>query len=218
MVIRITTSWESSEIEKYEENDMNPDRALAEISDRLARWRRDAGYTLQQLGDRSGVAPSTIHKVETGKTVPTVSVIIKIARGLGRRASDVVANDEPGIIHTEAGEHQASEAGPDVTVHRLGETIETWRILHRPGHVTSELCLSDRGETLLLCERGEVAVQVGRHELLMRTGDTIQLESAERVALASDTLAGAQLLVIGQDSRSFRVPDSIEVRASAEAR
>ena len=193
---------------------MDPERALAEISDRLARWRRDAGYTLQQLGDRSGVAPSTIHKVETGKTVPTVSVIIKIARGLGRRASDVVANDEPGIVHTEAGEHHASEPGPDVTVQRLGDTIETWRILHQPGQVSSELCLSDRGETLLLCERGELEVKIGRHALVMRMGDTIQLESAERVALESEGKAGAQVLVIGQDSRSFRIPDAIEVRAA----
>jgi len=37
---------------------------LKNIAERIRRWRNESGLTLQQLGDRSGVSASTIHKIE----------------------------------------------------------------------------------------------------------------------------------------------------------
>ena len=59
---------------------IDPD--LERIAGRVRRWREEAGLTLLELARRSGVAASTIQKVESLQMVPTIGVLLKIARGL----------------------------------------------------------------------------------------------------------------------------------------
>ena len=64
--------------------------ALADIASQIRACRGEDGLTLQQLATRSDVAASTIHKVEARQMVPTVSVLLKIAKGLGRRPEELI--------------------------------------------------------------------------------------------------------------------------------
>jgi transcriptional regulator with XRE-family HTH domain len=64
--------------------------ALADLATRIRTFRNDDGLTLQQLASRSQVAASTIHKIEAQRMIPTISVVLKIAKGLGRRPEDLV--------------------------------------------------------------------------------------------------------------------------------
>ena len=66
------------------------EHVLADMAGQIRRCRAQDGLTLQQLATRSGVAASTIHKVESQQMVPTVSVLLKIARGLGRRPAELI--------------------------------------------------------------------------------------------------------------------------------
>ena len=68
--------------------------ALAEMAYQIRACRAADGLTLKQLAARSGVAASTIHKVESQQMVPTVAVLLKIAKGLGRRPQQFL-RDEP---------------------------------------------------------------------------------------------------------------------------
>jgi transcriptional regulator with XRE-family HTH domain len=82
------------------------DDELARISRRIRAAREEEGLTLQELARRSGVATSTIQKVETAQMTPSVAVVMKIARGLGRRASELVddGGDAVPVVHLRAGE------------------------------------------------------------------------------------------------------------------
>ena len=51
--------------------DPSIDGEIARISARIRRWREDAGLTLQELAKRSGLATSTVQKVETGQMTLT---------------------------------------------------------------------------------------------------------------------------------------------------
>ena len=68
-------------------------RALADIARQVRAYRSADGLSLQQLATRSGVAASTIHKVESRQMVPTVVVLLKIAKGLGRRPEELIRDD-----------------------------------------------------------------------------------------------------------------------------
>ena len=70
------------------------DEELARISQRIREARDSAGLTLQELAAKSGVATSTIQKVETEQMIPSVAVILKIARGLGMHVSQLVQEGE----------------------------------------------------------------------------------------------------------------------------
>lgn len=50
---------------------------------RVRQLRQDCCLTLQQLGQRSGLAASTISKVENGQMSPTYENILRFAEGLG---------------------------------------------------------------------------------------------------------------------------------------
>jgi len=50
--------------------------------------REVAGLTLRELADRSELAASTAHKRESGRMTPSVAVVLKMAHGLGRSASE----------------------------------------------------------------------------------------------------------------------------------
>lgn len=95
---------------------------LAEVARRIRQWRADARLTLHELAQRSGVATSTIQKVETLQMVPSVAVLLKIARGLGRPGSDFVADGVPRARTTHL---TASSRRP---VERRGMVVE-----RRPG-------------------------------------------------------------------------------------
>lgn len=59
--------------------------------DRLLRtWRERRGWSLRELGKRSGVSYVTIQKVETGTMNPTVATLSKLARALGITARDLL--------------------------------------------------------------------------------------------------------------------------------
>ena len=72
------------------------DEDLKRIAARIRSWRDEAGLTLQQLGDRSNVSASTIHKIENLQTVPTIAVLLKVAHGLNRRPSELLAEVDVG--------------------------------------------------------------------------------------------------------------------------
>ena len=60
----------------------------------LRRVRLAAGMTQEQLGLESGVQRNFISLIETGQNQPTISTIAKLARALGMKASDLVAQAE----------------------------------------------------------------------------------------------------------------------------
>ena len=53
------------------------------IAQILRRRRRDAGLTLQELGERCALAASTLSKIENGQMSPTYDTILRVASGLG---------------------------------------------------------------------------------------------------------------------------------------
>lgn len=60
----------------------------------LRRVRLAAGMTQEQLGLESGVQRNFISLIETGQNQPTITTIAKLARALGMRASELVAEAE----------------------------------------------------------------------------------------------------------------------------
>ena len=60
----------------------------------LRRLRRAAGMTQEQLGLEAGVQRNFISLIETDQNQPTISTIAKLARALGMKASELVAEAE----------------------------------------------------------------------------------------------------------------------------
>jgi transcriptional regulator with XRE-family HTH domain len=173
--------------------------ALTDMAERIRSCRVADGLTLQQLASRSGVAASTIHKVESQQMVPTVSVLLKIAKGLGRRPEELV-RDEMAIpkpassaprtpvfddrtIRSEAS-HRASVRRIDVAQDRPFPTVDL-----------------DFGQrAIILVEQGGVHLQAGEESFALQAGDCIEIEGGRTIeALGEQREAASVTLIVSPE-------------------
>jgi transcriptional regulator with XRE-family HTH domain len=64
--------------------------------ERVRWWRRKRLLTLRALSERSGIAYTTIHGIETGKHDPRPSTILRLAEALDVDP-DALMESEPGM-------------------------------------------------------------------------------------------------------------------------
>ena len=187
------------------------DQELTRISQRIRASRETAGLTLQELAHKSGVATSTIQKVEKEQMTPSVAVILKIARGLGVRLSELVvdSSDELEILHLRAGDRHPIGAPGKLVVERLSgdlfePALETWRVTLHPGFSSGRGTIQYEGEEVVVCERGVVIFRVGDRDYALRAGDTLHFKASIPHAWRNDGEAPARFIVTGTLPKKFR--------------
>lgn len=78
------------------------------LGQRIKGLRQRHGWTLEQLSQRSGLARSTLSKIENGLISPTYDALIKLAGGLQMELSDMFAPQSTGAS---AGRRSISVSG-----------------------------------------------------------------------------------------------------------
>jgi transcriptional regulator with XRE-family HTH domain len=187
------------------------DDELARIAGRLRSAREASMLTLHELARRSGVAASTIQKVETQQMVPSVAVLLKIARGLGQEIGNLLRSpsDELRVVHQRAEERLVVSGRSGLVAERLvGDifepVLEVWRLTHQPGTGSGRGRLSHEGESLVLCETGEITFRVGGEEFVLHPGDTLHFKQTLPHDWRNNGSVPAQFLVAATLPRETR--------------
>jgi transcriptional regulator with XRE-family HTH domain len=68
---------------------------LREIGRRVARARRDRGWTQERLAEAIGIEAVTMSRWETGDRALSISTLADVARVLGVRLGDLLDADRP---------------------------------------------------------------------------------------------------------------------------
>ena len=162
------------------------DEDLKRIAARIRRWRGAADLTLQQLGDRSGVSASTIHKIENHQTVPTIAVLLKIASGLNRRPSELLteSDSEKQIAVLRSGDRQRLAMNTHTRMeHLIGmiphNRLDVWRVRIEPGHGAGRPGMDAwrfNGEMVILVEEGCLEAEIGGESFVLEAGDSIHFD------------------------------------------
>jgi transcriptional regulator with XRE-family HTH domain len=187
------------------------DLELARISQRIRSSREQAGLTLQELARKSGVATSTIQKVETEQMIPSVAVILKIAKGLGKGAADLVrdGDDETEAVHLRAVDRHPIGTPGRLLVERLtgdlfDPVLETWRVTLHPGASSGRSPIRYDGEELVICEGGSVVVRLGEDEHALATGDSLHFKASIPHGWRNDGDSAAAFTITGTLPRKLR--------------
>jgi len=175
------------------------------IAHRIKTWRTAAGMSLQVLANRSGVSPSTIHKIENGQTVPTIAVLLKLAEGLGRRPTELLedADGESGAVHTAAGTGAQLVTGRGVGIEWLigdamAPELEVWRVTHPEGFTFGVDRIKHlSGDVVLLVESGQLEVRVANDEFLLGAGDTLHFKGTQPHAWSNVNEGPTVALLVG---------------------
>jgi len=159
---------------------------LSEISERIRQGRESQHLTLTELGQRSGVAPSTIQKIENRQMTPSIVVILKIAAGLGLEGRDLIAPPEPSPLHIllqRTGQHATIAVSKEMKFEKLsaeivGSELECWRLVIAAGHEVKFSVPQGLHELVMFCERGQVEMEFARQQVyFLSVGDTLHCRS-----------------------------------------
>jgi transcriptional regulator with XRE-family HTH domain len=193
------------------------DAEIARISQRVRRWRESEGLTLQGLAQRSGVATSTIQKVETGQMTPSVAILLKIARGLNRAASDFIHETDCALDLVHLREASRPKIGPPdgnhlerMSAELRDPALEMWRVSLLPDSSGGKQAIRYQGEAVLVCEKGRPTLEVGGETIVMAAGDTLHFKANLGFRWRNDGNTKAVFTITGT------LPD--ELRASIQGR
>jgi transcriptional regulator with XRE-family HTH domain len=181
---------------------------LKRIAARIRSWRDETGLTLQQLGDRSGVSASTIHKIENLQTVPTIAVLLKVANGLNRRPSELLAEvdvaKQVAVMRADDRPHLGLNDRGSVE-HLVGtiprSRLDVWRVRLEAG-AGAGMDGSDvwefNGEMVILVEEGCIEADIGGETYVIRKGDSIHFDPSlpHRWLAGEDKPAMAQIFAM----------------------
>jgi transcriptional regulator with XRE-family HTH domain len=204
------------------------DATVRRIADKVRHAREALGLTLQQLAERSGVAPSTIQKVEAGTMVPSVAVMMKIARGLRKKIGFFLdEDDEParGDVSFLRRHDRVSTrlGGRDISAQSLTSgladaELNGFVVTLLPAAGSGEEPLHHRGEDLVYCIRGRVAFTVDGRQYTLGRGDCLHFKGELAHAWRNAGRSRAEIVFVsslpGTIERSvFRSAASSERRA-----
>lgn len=188
------------------------DDSVNRVATRIKHWRGEASLSLQQLANRSGVSPSTIHKIEHHQTVPTIAVVLKLAAGLGRHATELF-DDEDGTsttIHIRARERIGLITPHGARVESLSADLDAteiglWRMVQPPGfsfgnHATGQVA----GELILFLEEGHLDVTVGERSYSLETGDSLHFEASSAYEWKNHSDRPVSILLTGNLAGGLR--------------
>lgn len=188
------------------------------IGARIKTLREARGLTLQGLADRSGVAISTISKIERGLMAPTYDRFSGLARGLGVEVPDLFSKDGGAFQTGTVAVARADDCHPfeteDYTFELMfpdvhGKTMQPMCTTLRPLHqMPVKHLVSHPGEELLTVLSGRVIVMLeGRDDVILGPGDSLYFDSGRRHLYAAAGDEGARILVVCAQSRDR--PDTV---------
>ena len=193
-------------VKRIESKPVREDRR-ARMGERLRQIRHSLGLTLAEVAERSGLAVSTISKVERGVMAPSYDRFSQLADGLG---VDLAALFTAHGESFKAGEVQIARSG-EFALHETENysyemlfpnlwhkamtpmfgTLKAFEQMHFDRFVTHP------GEEFLLVLEGRVTVYMqDRPSVTLETGDSIYFDSRRGHLYASAGPEDARILVV----------------------
>jgi transcriptional regulator with XRE-family HTH domain len=183
------------------------------VGETLRTWRQQAGLSIREVAERSGLSVSFISLVERGKTEIALIRLIRLADVFGRQVSDVLVN-----VDGDEREESASEAdgyrhrskvyglAEGVEMVYLGEpewATQPFLITLQPGAVHGPILHSYK--EFVVCLDGEGTIVGDRDQTVLAAGDIVNLDPNTYHAYMNTSSATCQLLAVDFRNDDVRV-------------
>jgi transcriptional regulator with XRE-family HTH domain len=154
------------------------------IGSHIRKLRKLQHQTLQNVADKCGYTKSLLSKIESGKVIPPVSTLVKIAGALNTNVADLMAEgDNIDCVHTPARQRNMESVVTESGYYILPLAVELKQKRMQPflSTVKSE-DLNDKvnshpGEEFLYILKGSMEFQVGEKKYILREGDSLFFNS-----------------------------------------
>ena len=154
------------------------------MGERVRALRRERGWTLELLAERSGVSRAMISKLERGEKNPTLVVAARVAEGLGVSLSQLVGIEARREIVVVPKERRMVMRDPETGFERqllspsFGGELEFIRNVVPEGSTSGEFPPHRRGvEEYVVVEKGRLRAILGSEEHVLEEGDAAYFEA-----------------------------------------
>jgi transcriptional regulator with XRE-family HTH domain len=161
------------------------------IGPRIRQLREQRQYALDTLAQHSGCSVEMIAAIESGDLVPSLTPLLRIARGLGVRLGtllddqsqdgpSIVRKGDPGpALHFSGNDPARKRSTLDfhpLAPHKAARNMEPFRIEVHPA--TGPVALNEHeGEEFIFVLSGRIEIRYGKDTHQLDAGDSIYYES-----------------------------------------
>jgi len=147
--------------------------------------RESLNISIRELARRSSLSATSIWKIEKGKMVPSIVVLVQIARGLRMKLTellDPVLEEEAVVATMKDSRYSGSANDSRDVVERISGSSRSW-IIQAAEHTFKKGARSSRqpmihsGEELVYCLHGQVQYIIDGKTYDLREGDTLHFKS-----------------------------------------
>jgi transcriptional regulator with XRE-family HTH domain len=157
------------------------------IGDRIKMLRIAQKRTMQEIAALSDLSKSMISKIENNKAVPSVAALVKIATALGTNISSLLEGESfmNAIVTTQKmamDNLTPTEKGYAIYPYASGyhhKKMQPFLFVARKDDVIPHE-LSHEGEEFIYIIKGQMRMQVGEVEYLLKTGDSLYFNSVQK--------------------------------------
>jgi len=159
-----------------------------QIADSMRKIRKSKGMTLKQLGQKIGISPGMLSRLENNQSSPPIATLAKIAQGLDVPISvffeeNEKTTDHKYIVTRSSRRRQVIRRGSDIgfiyyafnTAKDL-HLIEAFVMEHPPLRKKIKMLFDHPGEELILVLKGTIELVYGYETIRLETGDAIHFD------------------------------------------
>lgn len=152
------------------------------IGERIKALRTEQGMTLAELGEKVKLSTSYLSQIERGKTAPSLSTLMDIAKALNIAPRYFFETGAEAAYILRAGEGPDSPASHSPVVclrltPDLGSSkLAAYRVILQP-HASSEQLDLFSGEEFGFVLTGELTLRVGDGQFVLAAGDSIHYDA-----------------------------------------
>lgn len=169
-------------------NDALPEIRV-QIGVRLRETRKAHALTLDQFAERTGFTKSYLSKIETGKKVPPIASLARIAQALDTdiayflQLTHVRAVEDENISFVRAIERQPIVRGGtsfgydyETLAHKKRRKRMEPFVLTFPSHISREVFFEHDGEEFIFVLSGRVEFTTGQQKFVLEPGDSLYFD------------------------------------------
>lgn len=155
------------------------------VGGQLQAVRRHRGWSLRELAEASGLALTTVHQIETGRTSPGLGTLQSLATALGVPVGALLDGRGPTApaVHVAASERPGVEI-PGGRLERLASGLASQRLRGLvltlgPRREIGPAPLVHPGQELVLGLEGACVYEVAGQRFSLETGDSLLFEASQ---------------------------------------
>lgn len=154
------------------------------IGERIKSSRVQRSFSLNDLASRSGVSASTIHKIENYAMVPTVTTLLKIAKGLEKGLHFFIDDADSRKDYMLIRQHEGtlSTVKPQkILIRALSSKFDNTHLevhhgtIERGGNNGNEGILHEN-EEVAICLKGRIEFEIGGEKIVLEPQDSIHIK------------------------------------------